>query len=261
MNTDHVQYVGLIPSSVPGEPPSIVLLDVSTTFTWLKEFFNVSLTVQNNSSHEFYISNANAVISIPDGMSLAKTNTDNAASRSMDTIYGGESNTINWTVRGDSAGEYDIFADFSGILAPFNEPVSTNFKTDKPVKVYGGDALKLVIDQEYYDDEVECWQVDFKLTNVSDITVYNPSVNFSGYTEFLNVNSMTVVYPNGITEIIPWENGNADKKNIQRFLPALLKEGDSEKISLKPNESIIGHYSASKKMELVSEIIETETDK
>lgn len=58
---------------------------------------------------------------------------------------------------------------------------------------------------------------------------------------------MTVVYPNGIIDIIPWENGNVDKKNIQRFLTALLKDGESETISLKPGESIVGHYSASKK--------------
>jgi hypothetical protein len=45
-------------------------------------------------------------------------------------------------------------------------------------------------------------------------------VFYSGYSEFLNVNDMTVVYPNGIFDIIPWENGNVDKKNIQRFLPA-----------------------------------------
>ena len=69
----------------------------------------------------------------------------------------------------------------------------------------------------------------------------------SGYSEFLNVNDMTVVYPNGIIDIIPWENGNVDKKNIQRFLPALLKDGESETISLKPGESNVGHYSASKK--------------
>lgn len=69
----------------------------------------------------------------------------------------------------------------------------------------------------------------------------------SGYSEFLNVNDMTVVYPNGIIDIIPWENGNVDKKNIQRFLPALLKDGESETISLKPGESIVGHYSVSKK--------------
>lgn len=69
----------------------------------------------------------------------------------------------------------------------------------------------------------------------------------SGYSEFLNVNDMTVVYPNGIIDIIPLENGNVDKKNIQRFLPALLKDGESETISLKPGESIVGHYSASKK--------------
>ena len=57
-----------------------------------------------------------------------------------------------------------------------------------------------------------------------------------GYSEFLNVKDMTVVYPNGIIDIIPWENGNVDKKNIQRFLPALLKDGESETISLNPEK-------------------------
>lgn len=250
MDTDHVAYVGLIPATVPGEPPSVVLLDVSTTFTWLKEFFSVSLTVQNNASREFYIGDTNAKITLPDGMSLAQTNTDNSASRSMGTIYGGESSTLSWIVRGDIAGEYDILADFSGILAPFNTKVSTQFKTDKPVKVYGGDALKLVIEQEYYDDKYNCWQVDFKLTNVSDITIYNPSVNYSGYSEFMYVKEMTVKYPNGIVEIIPWENGKADKSKIQRFLPAFLKEGESDKIELKPGESITGYYSAYNKATL-----------
>ena len=242
MNTDHVQYVGLIPSTVPGEPPSIVLLDVSTTFTWLKEFFNVSLTVQNNASHEFYIGNSSAEIKLPKGMSLAKTSTDNSAVRNMGTIYGGETSTVNWIVRGDTAGEYDIFADFSGILAPFNTRVSTPFKTDKPVKVYGGDALKLIIKQKYNDEIYGTWNVDFELKNVSDITIYNPSVNYSGYSEFMYVEEMTVTYPNGIVEVIPWENGKADKSKIQRFLPALLKEGESDKIELKPGESITGHY-------------------
>ncbi len=175
-------------------------------------------------------------------MSLAKTSKDNSAVRNMGTIYGGETSTVSWIVRGDTAGEYDIFADFSGVLAPFNTGISTQFKTDKPVKVYGGDALKLIIKQEYNDEIYGTWNVDFELKNVSDITIYNPSVNYSGYSEFMYVEEMTVTYPNGIVEVIPWENGKADKSKIQRFLPALLKEGESDKIELKPGESITGHY-------------------
>ena len=96
-----------------------------------------------------------------------------------------------------------------------------------------------------YNDEIfGTWHVDFELKNVSDITIYNPSVNYSGYSEFMFVKEMTVTYPNGIVETIPWENGKADKSKIQRFLPAFLKEGESDKIELKPGESITGHYSA-----------------
>lgn len=50
MNTDQVRYVGLIPSSVPGEPPSIVLLDVSTTFTWLKEVSVILILIFSSST-------------------------------------------------------------------------------------------------------------------------------------------------------------------------------------------------------------------
>lgn len=110
---------------------------------------------------------------------------------------------------------------------------------------YGGDALKLTIKQNYKDETSGYWHVYFELKNVSDITIYNPSVNYSGYSEFMYVKEMTVTYPNGITETIPWENGKADKTRIQRFLPAFLKEGESDKIELKPGESITGYYSAS----------------
>ena len=44
---------------------------------------------------------------------------------------------------------------------------------------------------------------------------------------------MTVVYPNGIIDIILWENGNVDKKKI---LTGFLKDGESETISLNPEK-------------------------
>ena len=247
MNTDHTQYVGLIPSAVPGEPPSIVLLDVSTTFTWLKEFFNVTLTVQNNASYEFYITDTDAEIKLPSGMSLASTNTNNSASRGMGTIYGGEEASVNWIVRGDCAGEYDIYADFNGILSPFNTEVGMKFKTDKPVKVYGGDALKLTINQEYYDESIGSWHVDFKLENISDITIYNPTVDFSVYSEFMYCKAVTLVYPNGVVKEIPWKEGKADSSNAETFLPAFIKDNETDKFKLKPGECLTGHYTAYKK--------------
>ena len=61
---------------------------------------------------------------------------------------------------------------------------------------------------------------------------------------FMYVKEMNLTYPNGVVESIPWENGEADTSRIERFLPVLLKEGESSENVLKPGESIKGYYRA-----------------
>ena len=121
------------------------------------------------------------------------------------------------------------------------------FKTDKPVKVYGGDAVKLTINQEYYDESIGSWHVDFKLENISDITIYNPTVDFSVYSEFMYCKAVTLVYPNGVVKEIPWKEGKADSSNAETFLPAFIKDNETDKFKLKPGECLTGHYTAYKK--------------
>ena len=45
-------------------------------------------------------------------------------------------------LRGDTAGEYDLSADFTGTLSLFNAPVNAVFKTNSPIKVYGLEGVK-----------------------------------------------------------------------------------------------------------------------
>lgn len=58
---------------------------------------------------------------------------------------------------------------------------------------------------------------------------------------------MTVVYPNGIIDNYSVGKRKCGQEKYSKILTGFLKDGESETISLKPGESIVGHYSASKK--------------
>ena len=178
---------------------------------------------------------------------MANTGFDNSAVRSMGTIYGGSSAEERWYVRGDTKGEYDLFADFSAMLSPFNREVTKKFKTDEKIKVIGGEALKLTVKQEYQDVGSGVWHVDFELKNDSEITIYNPTINYSGYSEFMYCTSMYLRYPDGTTKIISWNNGSEEKPSEEEFLPAFIKKDGSDITKLEPGEKITGYYSAYRK--------------
>ena len=46
---------------------------------------------------------------------------------------------------GDEKGSYNLEAYFEGRLMPFNDTVNATFKTEEPLEVLAGDAMKLKI--------------------------------------------------------------------------------------------------------------------
>jgi len=59
-----------------------------------------------------------------------------------------ERKTISWAVRGDKKGEYNLSADFSGTLMPFNAPVRANFQTSEPFRVGAEENVKKYQDSQ-----------------------------------------------------------------------------------------------------------------
>ena len=147
--------------SVPDEPSveteekgdTILLLDVPIGASILKDFFDVKLHIMNHADEEYSLDNCDISLSVPNGMTLMTTVNDMYSASSdvhIDSIPGGESRTISWVLRGDKAGEYDLFADFTSTLAIFNEEVNAIFKTDEPIKVRGTDAFEVVVQTPNY---------------------------------------------------------------------------------------------------------------
>jgi fibronectin type 3 domain-containing protein len=239
INPHSVTYIQTIPNRDPSQPATIVLLNVSADISWLKEFFSVSLDIINNASEDFPIIDAFADIRLPNGLSLPQTNGDNRIRQDMGNVAGGTSASASWIIRGDVKGEYDIEADFTGILMPFGEELNVRFKTLNPIKVWGGDALRLDIGVTLHEGDTS--YTTFTLTNISDINIYNLSMNLEVFSEIFDINDLVFIYPNGVVEIIPWRGGSPSLAEIRAFSPALRRANLGMSV-LYPGESISGYF-------------------
>jgi hypothetical protein len=162
---------------VPGiDEPILSELVIPFKATFLKEFYEVSLIVQNLAEPGFDLTEGTASIDVPGGMSLAPTVKPQSAAVSVPDIPGGGSATVNWVLRGDEEGEYGITAHYGSILEPFGRSVTLEAKTAEPIKVWAGSALRLEADVDETARPLYPYTVYIKLTDVADVPVYNPAV-------------------------------------------------------------------------------------
>ncbi len=85
----------------------------------LKQFFEVSMIVQNLSPEPFTLSKGTATLNLPEGLSLAPTTAQQALRNEVPAVPGGGSTTTNWIIRGDKPGEYNLSAEYKSTLEPF----------------------------------------------------------------------------------------------------------------------------------------------
>ena len=206
-----------------------------TKFSWLKDFFEVSITITNNSEKGFDIVAPTATLNLPEGLSLANTDEPNQIAQILNTIEGGTSETLSWIIKGDSKGSYNISVDFEGVLSPFGIPVEAEFKNSKPIEVVGGNALKLEINRKQYCS-------NFTLTNISKNNVYNATVDLDSYYEFDDAYKILIKYPSGLIEKIEWTDESQTMTKNTIYLPVNIEANADIFIlrTLKHGESIEG---------------------
>jgi fibronectin type 3 domain-containing protein len=174
---DYIAYPAAIP--VPNHPevrPTIAYLVIPGEAKFLKEFFEVSMLLENTASPEFVIEQSKAVLKLPDGLALASTKEPQSLEVNIGNFTGGENKEIKWIIRGDKEGLYTLEADFTGVLQPFGDTIKATFKNREPIKVWGDDALKMHVISQDRADKGHPYYVRIELENVSDIPVYYPSI-------------------------------------------------------------------------------------
>lgn len=229
----------------PSLPPTIAILEITTSISWLKEFYQVNLMVTNNATNEFTVENSYATLKLPNGLSLADTSFKQNLVYNMGTVQGQQTKTASWVIRGDKAGKYNIEAMFNGTLMPFNTPISSKFVTDNPIEVHGGNVFNLEVNNDIWGIKSDAFHTYFKLTNISDIPVYGTNIKayLYGFKEFTGAERMIIHYPDGSTEVIwfvdgqPISDANA---NTKKYLPVFASDISDGRMVLKPNQYIWG---------------------
>ena len=149
------------------EVDTLILLELPIQGSMLKEFFDVKLHIINNASSEFSMYDNTVNLHIPEGLSLVDLPGMNSIKSNIGEIKGQTQETLNWVLRGEKQGSYNLTADYSGRLSKFNETVKRTFESD-PIVVNGAEALnvELKIPGKIVNNEMYCSLV---LSNNSDI--------------------------------------------------------------------------------------------
>ncbi len=162
------------------ESMAIAILDVPVEASYLKEFFDVKFYLFNNASSSFELVNNVVSLDIPEGLTLMNEGgaCDDVEVK-FDSLGGQTEKTIEWILRGDQAGEYDLTASYSGVLSQFDTMVSALFKTEDPITVYGLDAIRLIAEI----NSTIAWgglYFNLSLQNVGGADIYLPQLNVVG---------------------------------------------------------------------------------
>lgn len=149
-------------------PPMVGYMIIPGEVSWLKEFFDVELSLTNLASEPFTLKDANVKLNLPSGLSLAPTADPQTLQFNIGEIAGGQTGKASWVVRGDQKGSYHLSADFSSKLFPFNEDVKASFKTSEPLTVWGDSAIRILAQVEREAHRGMPYLVKFTVLNVSD---------------------------------------------------------------------------------------------
>ncbi|MGN1131288.1 MAG: leucine-rich repeat protein, partial [Ruminococcus sp.] len=142
-----IKHIEFISNSKNEEFIAILRFDAKAKA--LKEFFDVKLYIVNNATSDFVIKNNSVDLYVPDGLTMMKNlasgwETDSHVE--FKEIRGQQTKSFGWVLRGDKEGEYDLKADYNGILDEFNENVKATFKTDEPINVMGMSNLMFEVE-------------------------------------------------------------------------------------------------------------------
>jgi hypothetical protein len=174
--------LSVVPALVDGHP-LIQWLVLRGKAAILKQFFAVSMIVQNLSPEPFKLTGGSATLTLPAGMSLAPTSSPQALDESVADIPGLGSATTTWVVRGDEPGDYYLSAQYNGELQPFAAPVTLQAALATPLHIWGANALSLDVQADSGSLAAGVpYHVRIGLTNKADIPLYNVSVSIDADT-------------------------------------------------------------------------------
>ncbi|MDC7288481.1 leucine-rich repeat protein [Blautia schinkii] len=214
---------------------AVAYLDVPIGTSILKEFFDVRLYIMNHASSEFSMLSNQIQLNVPEGLSIVEAQGHEESSQVyLQEIPGQTMKTLQWVLRGDKVGSYELSADYSGILSKFNAPMTARFESSEKIEVYGMTGLKMTIE---IPRELDFGTLYYNaiLENTGLLDVYLPNIKTDDLlieSEYYDtIGNMVTVDPLVDVNALKEGNGKEHITTISEY-PKTLKIG----------EKIANHY-------------------
>lgn len=188
-------YVACARPSLAGDKPQLVWMVVPSKASWLKEFFRVTMVVNNLATDSANVlDHGQATLALPSGLALASLSGGaQSLTRTVPDIPALGDASVAWIVRGDAEGDYSLSASYSGTLQPTGTPITVEARTKEPLHVWGKSALRIEVDADdvaygQWDEPESPFEEDLgafpfhatvRLRNVADVPVYNVALQLS----------------------------------------------------------------------------------
>ncbi len=229
------------------EQPIIVTVRTVQTVSWLKDMYSVELGVLNTADSKYVIEDSCATINLPSGISLAATHSGQSPTAYMGDIAGQERKSTTWIVKGDIPGTYDISADFTGNLIPFNCPVNAHFDCSQTIGVSAYAGLKITVMPEKTAYTGESYYIQFSVSNETSRPLYNFTTSFGPYTIPGAVSETYVIQPGSDKkELYDSYRGSTQflgEMSLLSQTPVLKGDERLSIATLAPGQTIYGTYS------------------
>jgi chitodextrinase len=216
----------------------IAAMRVTTEVAFAKEFYKAEIMIINNADPNITLTDANVTLNLPNGLSVGGTG---KATIDLGNILGGSFAEASWVIRGDKAGTYSgISADFTGMLNSTNKRINVTFNSDQNITILGGNALRFEMVHDLWSPTNDVWQIDYKLTNISEKTVNDIKIDvFCDEIQNANVDRMEIysedsTYP----VIIHTENGVFNIEEAEWWFNPFTEDIRPMAFNLEPGESI-----------------------
>lgn len=215
-------YVKINPET--NKVDTLITMTVPINASFLKEFFHASLTVINNADEQYTISDNQVKLNLPDGLTLVDCPASAPEVVDFGTLAGQEVKDIDWIIRGDKKGTYNISASYSGFLDRFNEKLEAEFKPEDPITVYGEEAVSVdvIVPEQLFNNRFE---FEVTLTNNSPVDIYCPNTDVGAIISSAFGNE-TLTYPIIYQRSIKKDGRyihilDADEPNLETLRPGM----------------------------------------
>ena len=170
-------YVSYIEDRIP----IIVHYESRPAVSWLKDMYEVYVSILNNASTEYSIADLTATLTLPQDISFAAlSGREQTETIELGTLYGQNSCSASWIVKGSRSGNYDFVVDINGTVMPFERPYSTQAASSAYIDATAGNNLHLFIVLDKGDAISGKNFVNYALVNEGKKDYQNVSIVLSG---------------------------------------------------------------------------------